>query len=281
MIQSFIDSWPLFQNTYITGWCLAGLLALVGVAIVARDQIFLGLAVSQASLLGVAFGMWLLATWPHLLTVVADGEWWLSLSGMAFAMLAALATSRARRPGRDSPEAITGWIYAFAGGLAVLVLSRSPHGLEEIHRLLSSTIIGATPSDVLVFAALLAATALAAVRWYEPITLLVMDAEMAGAVGISVRRWNICLALWGAIIIGLAMRVSGLLFTFGCLILPPLVAKNSVREVRSMFWVAPLVAVVTTFCAFIIANRYDFPPGQVAVALQGGLLTLKWVFRRG
>ncbi|GIW43413.1 MAG: hypothetical protein KatS3mg077_0695 [Candidatus Binatia bacterium] len=280
MIEAFIESWPLFQNTYLTGWSLSLLLALIGVVVVARDQVFLGLAVSQASLLGVASGMWLATLFPQLTHLGNEHAWWLSLCSMAFAMVAAVVTSRQAAPGRETPESITGWVYAFTAALAVLLLSRSPHGLEEVHRLLSSTIIGASSSDVVLFVSLLAVSLLGIARWRESITLLVMDAEMAGAVGLSVRRWQVFLSLWAAIVVGLSIRVSGLLFTFGCLVLPSLVAKNLVREVRAMFWVAPLISLGSTFCAFVAAHGYDFPPGQLAVAIQGLLLLGGWSLRR-
>lgn len=279
MIASFIESWHLFHHTYITGWCLAALLSLVGVVVVARDQIFLGLAVSQASLFGVATGMWTAAVLLHQSDGSPYGELGLSACSIFFAMLAALVTSRVRSFGRESPEAMTGWVYATAASAAVLLLSRSPHGLEEVHRLLSSTIIGATRTDVVMFSLLLLVTIVAAARWHDAITLLVMDAEMAGAVGLSVQRWNAALSLWAALTVGLSIRVSGLLFTFGSLILPALIAKNVVREVRSMFWAAPFIAVTTTLCAFVFANAYDLPPGQVAVALQGLLLPVAWSTR--
>lgn len=59
MIAAFLDSWSLFQNTYLAGWAIAVALAVTGVWVVARNQIFLGIAVSQASALGIAVALWL------------------------------------------------------------------------------------------------------------------------------------------------------------------------------------------------------------------------------
>ncbi len=57
MIESFLASWDLFRDTYLVGWLLAVLLSLLGVFVVARDQVFLGAAVTQASTLGVALAL--------------------------------------------------------------------------------------------------------------------------------------------------------------------------------------------------------------------------------
>ena len=49
MIGRFLESWPLFHNAYLGGWLIGVLLATLGVLVVARDQIFIGAAISQAS----------------------------------------------------------------------------------------------------------------------------------------------------------------------------------------------------------------------------------------
>ena len=141
MIASFLESWVLFHHTYVAGWCIAALLATVGVIVVARDQIFLGAAVSQASMLGIALGMWA-GGFGGVECQWCESEWLLAVCGSSFAVLGALLTAGGmRHGGGESHEAITGWVFLLSSSLAVLVLSHSPHGLEEVHRLLSSTII--------------------------------------------------------------------------------------------------------------------------------------------
>ena len=75
---------------------------------------------------------------------------------------------------------------------------------------------------------------------YDRVTRI--DPEMARAVGVPVHRWDRMLAVWLGITVAFSMHVAGLLYTFGCLVLPALVAKNVCREVRPMLWVAPTVA---------------------------------------
>jgi len=47
-----------------------------------------------------------------------------------------------------------------------------------------------------------------------------------------------------------------------------------------MFLVAPIVAVGTGAIGFLLANQYDFPPGQMTVALFCLELTGAWIFRK-
>jgi ABC-type Mn2+/Zn2+ transport system permease subunit len=99
---------------------------------------------------------------------------------------------------------------------------------------------------------------------------------MAMAIGMKVTVWNLITSAWLGLVIGLSIRASGMLYTFGCLVLPALVAKNLCRKVL----VAPAVAVGTNAIGFLLANYYDYPPGQMNVALFCLELPLAWMFRK-
>lgn len=278
MIEEFLSSWALFHNAYLAGWLIAVVLGLSGVLVVARNHIFIGAAIAQASTLGIALGMWIGAA----IGVEAAGSdhvhGLLSLVGVAFAVLAALVT--AREGDGSAREAVTGWVFLATASLAILVLAHSPHGLEEIHHLVSSSIIGATRTDVWLFAAL-AAIALAAVALARPrLILFATDPAMAAAVGMRAGMWSAMLAAWLGLVVGLAMRVTGLLFTFGTLVLPALAAAALCKETATMFWAAPLIAFGCSAIGFVLANHYDDPPGQMGVAVQALAVALIWLARR-
>ncbi|CBE69033.1 membrane protein of unknown function [Candidatus Methylomirabilis oxygeniifera] len=280
MIEEFLSSWPLFQNTYLVGWSIALLLSLVGVLAVARDQIFIGAAMSQASTLGITMAMWI-GAWVAPATLPwLHSDNFLSAMAVAFSLVAALITTRGGKESGESHETITGWVFLVSASLSILIVSRSPHGLEEIHRLLSSSIIGATRADVRTFGLLAGLTALFLAVTHRRTLLFLMDPAMAAAVGMNVTRWAALISTLLGLAVGLSIRSSGMLYTFGCLVLPALIAKNLCREVRPMFIVAPLVALMTGAIAFVLANHYDYPPAPMTVALLSLLLTIAWLFRR-
>jgi len=278
VIESFLASWDLFHNAYLAGWGIALLLSLLGVWVVARDQIFIGAAVAQASTFGVAVALWLAGLSGGLAFLETHpGR---SFAAILFGLLATLLTARGGSEGRESHEAITGWVFLVSGAGATLILARSPHGLEEIKRLLTSSLIGAGPADVWQFAVFSALAVAAAAALRRPLLLYAIDPEMAGAVGMRIRRWGIGVALVLGVSIGLAIHVAGTLYTFGCLVLPALVARSLAREVGQMLWLAPLVGVSGSVVGFILANEYDFPPAQVTVVLLCAALTGGWAYRR-
>jgi ABC-type Mn2+/Zn2+ transport system permease subunit len=275
MIGEFVDSWRLFHHAYVAGWLIGVLLALAGVVVVARNQIFIGAAVAQASTLGIALGMWV-GSGIALSGDHAHGA--LSLIGIAFAVAAAALTARGGDSG--TREAATGWVFLAAASLATIVLSHSPHGLEEINHLVSSSIIGATGSDVWLFGVLVLVGGTAAAALRDRLILFAIDPAMAAAVGMRTRLWDAALAGWLGLVVGGAMRSAGLLYTFGSLVLPALAAAALCRETRSLFVVAPALALVAGVIGFVLANHYDDPPGQMAVVVQVAMVAVAWVLRR-
>ncbi len=288
IVEDFALSWPYFRFSYLEGWLIALVLSLVGVIVVARDQIFVGAAVSQASTLGIALALCIASVVPahaHTPDDELSGTWihsdnFQSTMAVLFSVIAALMTARGGRARRESHEAITGWVFLVSASLSVLIVARSPHGLEEIHRLHSSSIIGATKMDVVVFAVFALTTAAALLVTHRRLLLLAMDPEMAAAVGMRTGVWSAATSVWLGLAIGLSIRASGMLYTFGMLVLPALIAKNLCREVRPMFVVSPIVALAAASLGFVLANHYDFPPAQMTVALLGGLLLAIWIVNR-
>lgn len=294
MFQNFFENWDLFRDASLVGWCLSILLAQVGVLVVARDQVFIGAAISQASALGIALAL-ACAAWfapevvehvefdpfafeEHPEVHVEEDDQYASFFAVAFSVLAALLTAGGGyRSRRESREAVTGWIFLFCASVSILIVSHSDHGTEEVHRLLFSSLIGADSGDVWIFGfgALISVVAFSTLR--RRLVLVTLDPEMAAAVGMRSRVWSFAIAVWLGLAIGLSMRVSGLLFTFGLLVLPTLVVKSLHRSTMPMLFTAPLVGLVASFFGSIIADHYDFPAAQMTVALLSGLVAVSWL----
>jgi zinc transport system permease protein len=272
-MSDFLASWSLFWPSYLAGWAIAALLAGIGVWVVARREVFLGAAVSQASALGIALAL-SLGAWSGAHWLEGDG----ASAGLAIAaaVATALVSARGGGPGRESAEGIVAWIFLLAASLPTLLLAHSAHGLEEIHRLAFSTLLGAQPGDLWLLGALLAATALGALRFRDPLLLVALDGETAAAFGVPRRRLVVGAAVWLGICVGFAMRVSGMLYAFGCLVLPALVARRLARESRPLVWLAPAIALGAALPGFVIAHVMDVPPAQMTVTLLCAALALAW-----
>ncbi len=266
MISEFLNSWPMFSQSYLAALFAGLLLSFLGVIVVARAQVFIAAAVAQASMLGIALDMLLNTGQPAAFSV-------------AFSVMAALATGTRTQRGGTSHEEITAWIFLIGASGSILLLAKHPNGLKSVQATMASSIIGAAAVDVLTFAVLAAVGGLFVLALRQRIVLFVCDPVMAAAVGMRIGVWSLGLATALGLSTGLVIRSSGLLFTFGCLVLPALVAKNLCREAGTMFFVAPVVCVGSVLTGLVLANHYDFPPGQIIVALLAALLVAGWVWR--
>lgn len=278
MIAEFLSSWSLFASAYATGMAVSVVLALVGVLVVARDQIFLGAAVAQATMFGIALAIRFEES-AILRPLLAYGAGFAhTVAGGVTAVAGALITSAGGR-GRESAEALTGWVYLAGASVAVLLVANTAHGLAEIQGLLASTIIGADTTDAVTLAVIALVTVAVVALRRDEILLFVSDPEMARVVGVRVERWNRLLAVWLGITLAIAIHVTGTIYAFGCLVLPGLIARNLCRTVRGMLVAAPIVALGSVVAAFVVANHYDWPPGQAAVALLVVELAATWAWR--
>ena len=239
----------------------------MGVVVVARGNIFVAAALAQASVLGVALSLFFEIGQPVLSAVLCS-------------VGASLLVSRKHQEGGVSTsEEITGWIFLAGGSLSVLLLVRMPYGLKEIQSLFSSSIIGASSADIIVFGVLLFIFVGFLTLRMRRLTLYLSDPVMAAAVGANIILWSIVISSALGLVTGLAIRSSGMLFTFGSMILPAQMAKIMCRNISGMFLVAPLMAIFCVMLGLMLGNYYDLPPAQTVVALMCFLLVLTWVLR--
>jgi ABC-type Mn2+/Zn2+ transport system permease subunit len=245
MISEFIASWELFGPSYLTALAGGVLLSLIGVLVVARDQVFLAAAVSQSSMLGVATSLLLGWANPALLAVGCS-------------VGAALFINHRRERGGSTNQETTGWVF---------LLAKQPFSVKEVQALTASTMIGSTGGEAGLFLAFGAALALGAFILRDRLVLWLSDPVMAAAVGMRLGLWAAGLAVVLGLAAGLMLRSTGLLFTFGCLVLPALAAKSLAREIRSLFWLAPVIAAAGVLAGLVLSHFYDYPPGQVIVVV--------------
>lgn len=274
MIAAFLDAWELFGDSWLAAWLVALLLSVVGVFVVVRDQIFVGAAIAQASTLGIALGLCLGSEWSGEESFFRSDAF-LSIVAVLFAVATALVTARGGAARVESHEAITGFVFLLGGSGALLIIAHSPHGLDDVQRLLASSGIGATRRDVVVLAALCAATLLFVFRRRRELLLFAIDPATARALGVK-RRVDVLAAAWLGLALGLSMRVSGMLYSFGCLVLPALIAKSLCPAALPMFLAAPVIALLASVAAAVVGHACDFNQAQMAVALLCALLAAAW-----
>lgn len=180
----------------------AGLLVLashvpLGRAVLKRGIVFLDLAIAQMAGLGVVV--------VH--SLGWEGGWTTQAGAVAAALLGALFLHRMERHSPTRQEAIIGVTFVAAACLALILMSRDPHGAEHLQDLLVGQILWTAWSDLVPLAVV---TALMLAAWF----------------GLKWQASPLGFYLLFAVTITASVQVVGIYLVFASLIVPALVAGD-------------------------------------------------------
>jgi len=269
-LRDVLDPNFLLRNSVYISVVFGLTCPLVGVYLVLRRLVFMGVALPQISSCGIAFAF-ALQGWgllPH--AHESAGEQSIAFLGSTtFTLAAILLLSVLSRRGRGSVEARIGTAYVLAGAWSILLLVKNPIGEHGLLDLLKGEIIAISNFELVVTAAAFALVIATLFIFQKEFLLVSFDREMAVSLKKSVLGWDSFLFLLIGLTISMSVLSVGPLVTFGFLLLPPLTAHLFARNMRQFALLAPSVGGLTAFAGFCVAYRWDLPVGATDVALLG------------
>lgn len=271
----------LLRNSVYTSVLIGFACPLVGVFLVLRRLVFMGVALPQISSTGVALAlsvpMWLGAQPGH----SAHSEHLIAFAGsMFFSLAAILLLAFFERRGRGLPEGRLGTAYVVASALSILLLSKNRYAEAGWLDLLKGEIITIDNYDLETTAATLAVVLALLVLFHKEFLFVSFDRAMAATLGKNVLLWDILVYL----LIGTAVSISvlsvGPLISFGFLLVPALTAHLFARTMRQFFALASLLGGITAFLGFWLAYQWDWPVGPTDVVLLGAVYAAASALRK-
>ena len=278
--EIFDPNFLLRNSVYISA--IFGLTCpLVGVFLILRRLVFMGVALPQISSCGIAFAF-ALQGWgllPH--AHESAGEHTLAFLGSTvFTLAAILLLSLLARRGRGSVETRIGTAYVLAGAWSILLLVKNPIGEHGLLDLLKGEIIAISNFELVATAGAFALVIAALVVFQKEFLLVSFDPEMAVTLKKRVLGWDAFLFLLIGLTISMSVLSVGPLVTFGFLLLPPLTAHLFARNMRQFALLASALGGVTALTGFCLAYRWDLPVGATDVALLGLLYGVAFTAKR-
>jgi zinc/manganese transport system permease protein len=228
-------------SAFLLSLVLLGIHSYFGLEIIRRGIIFTDLAVGQMAALGAAVSVFFF-----------HGRFLYPIS-LAFALSAAwLNTLAARR--EKNLEAFIGLLYAFGVSGVFILLSKSPHGMEEFQNLLAADILF-TPLKEIIHVAIIYA--------FLGLFLFFINTRLHGF-----KKDFLFFAVF-AFTVTSSVRLAGVFVVFALLIGPAFVALKLRRRQRNRKPVitAWLVGLVINFIAFVVSYHFDLPTGYTIVML--------------
>jgi ABC-type Mn2+/Zn2+ transport system permease subunit len=241
---------------------------LVGVYLVLRRLVFMGVALPQISSCGIAFAFAFHA-WgiiPHLEEI----EHTLAFAGSTvFTLAAILLLSALERRGRGVIEGRIGTVYVLAGAWSILLLVKNPYGEHGLLERLKGEIIAVSNADLAWTLGAFTMVVAALFVFQKEFMLVSFDREMAVTLKKNVLFWDGFLFLLIGLTISMTVLSVGPLVTFGFLLIPPLIAHLFASNMRQFALGASGIGIMSALVGFYLGYVWDLPVGPTDVALLG------------
>ncbi len=259
MSDAVLLLWPSF----LVALCLVGIHAYFGLQVLARNVIFVDLALAQVAALG--------ATVAFMLGHPAQGTAAYGYS-LGFTLLAAVLLTMTRVwSQRVSQEALIGVIYVVAAAAAILLIDRAPQGAEHLKQILTGNILTSGTDDLLVLVPLYAA--IGGLHW-------VLRRQMQAH---SLIGDLLFYASFGVVVTS-SVAVAGVLLVFSFLIIPAAIGvifADGLQRQLAIGWIAGTAA---SAAGLALSFVFDLPTGATMVCTFGAALAfagLCYPFLRG
>lgn len=252
-----VMKWPL-----VACLLLPGILVYYGLHIIRREVIFVDLALAQVATLGTCVCLYL----GHEPDDPHNYFWSLGFT-MAGALL--FTFTRSNKHARVPQEALIGIIYVVAAAGGILLMSKSPHGKEELQRTLVGDLLTVTPLEIGKTAALYAVIGVVHFIFRKQFIRLSFDHEHAEQGGLNVCFWDFLFyALFGLIVTSF-VQVGGVLMVFSYLIVPAASATFLVSSLPMRLLVGWIVATLASVAGLYWSFKNDLPTGAAVVCALG------------
>jgi zinc/manganese transport system permease protein len=253
--------WPLIASL-ILPW----LLVYLGLHIVQRGVIFVDLALAQTAAFGTCFA----------LVVGYDVHDWQSFAlSMAFTFVGAVVLTFTRgRDQRVPQEALIGIVYVVAAAAAIMALSKSAGGHEELQRSMVGEMLVVPPIEVLKTFGLYVVLGVVHFVFRKQFLAISTNAAQAEAGGLNVRWWDFLFYMLFGLVVTSFVHIGGVLLVFSYLVVPAVCATYLVDSIPARFGVGWAIATGASLVSLFITAKVDLPIGAAIVCMLGVMLVL-------
>jgi ABC-type Mn2+/Zn2+ transport system permease subunit len=272
----------LLRNSVYTSVIIGFACPLVGLFLVLRRLIFMGVALPQISSTGVAVALSL----PLWLGMDLNGHdsqnaHVLAFTGsIAFTLIAILVLAFLERRGRGLPEGRLGTAYVVAAALSILLLSKNRYAELGWLDLMKGEVITISNFDLTLTAIALAVVLIVLGLFHKELMLVSFDRTLAVTLRKNVVFWDALTYLLIGFTVSMAVLSVGPLISFGFLLIPPLTAHLFARTMRQFTIFASLIGGVASFIGFWIAYQWDWPVGPTDVVSLGIIYALGFAIKQ-
>lgn len=229
----------ILLSAFFLSLVLLGIHSYFGLEIIKRGIIFTDLAIGQMAAFGAAISV-----------LLFDGKY-IYIISLAFALLAAFLNSLAARR-EQHLEAFIGLLYAFGVSGVFILLSKSPHGMEEFQNLMAADILFTPLAKIIKVAVLYSILGLFLVFINKKTTGFLKDFLFFATFALTVTS---------------SVQLAGVLVVFSLLIGPTFTALKLKKDLKARVITAWIVGVIINIVSIGASYHFDLPTGYTMVML--------------
>jgi len=262
----------------------------LGVFVVSQRAVFLGAALTQVSIAGVAFSFLHLLNLESIVSSVfnvqtIEGSFLHHFEHTFFSLLftigAVLIFSQSYRQKFLTRDGLLGIIFVIAIALRIIFIQKSPIAeVSEIESILKGDILFIGAQEFYTLLAILFIVSMFFLLFSKQLKFVTFDAETATAHGLNARFWLLIFYLIVGIGISLTTRFVGDVFTFAYLILPASTSLMIAKRVSKVFIISIILGAVIPPVSIYIAFNYDISSGPTAVIIAFVFYLIVWIFKK-
>jgi zinc/manganese transport system permease protein len=250
MIEALVFLLPAF----LVAVCLVGIHVYFGIQVLARQVIFVDLALAQIAALG--------ATVAFMLGHSAQSPATYGYS-LGFTLLAAVLLAFTRAWGTRVPqEALIGVIYVVAAAAAILLIDRAPQGAEHLKQILTGNILTSGLNEVAVIVPLYAMIGL--LHWS-------LRRQLTGTGSLF---WEFVFYASFGVVVTSSVAIAGVLLVFSFLIVPAAIGVMFAASPARQLAIGWITGTLTSAAGLALSFAFDLPTGAAMVCAFGSALTV-------
>ena len=259
-----MENLPLLILPFFACIILASIHCYMGLHIVKRGVIFVDLALAQCAALGTSIG---------LLKGYEPTSFHAYAFSLLFTFLGAALFSVGRFKDDVVPhEAIIGIVYVVSSAVSVLVLDRSPHGLDEMKTMLVGNILFVTWQDILELFGLYLILGIMCFIFHKRFWNISISSTEIEKTGNRRRLWDFIFYSIFGIMVTRSVRIAGVLLIFSFLVIPAVCSLFFARKFSIGMIFSWGFALLASSLGLYSSGKFDMPTGAALVASFGIIL---------
>ncbi len=251
MLEVFKE--PFMQTALLGGLISAITCAYLGVFIILKRIVFIGIAISQIAALGVALGLFIgvnpMVT-SFILTLLGIILFWLPFTEKNI-----------------SRESLIGFTYAFCVALSIILIAKNPLAEAKGLNLISGNLLYTTWKDISILGTAAIIILLLHLSFIKEFLFVSFDRETAFTTGLKANILDLLLYLTIGIMISLSMKLCGIIFVFASLVIPAMIGLISGKRTGMIFLISCLTALLGVIVGLIFSYGLDLPSGPTIVGV--------------